>query len=249
MSILSGTERLPGAPMPMPMPTTAEAVPVPATVREASFRAARRHSKMVRFLRRFLPICAALIGSLYIIPSQFSVNIAGNEASIESVAIAPEGLKMINPRIKGRHSAQGAYDVRAESAAQSLTNPDIITLSTIKADLISNSGEKTVMIAPGAVYDSKAEQMTFNQGVDIERSSGLKAKLKSAVAYLQKSLVVSNEPVEVRLHESFIRADSLELFTEEARAIFRGRVYVHLKREQGTAGTPNSAPAQPAAPQ
>ncbi len=240
MSIVSGPERLVQARLPMQ--------PAQSLSREASFRAAQRHSRMVRFLRWFLPVCAALVGSLYLIPSQLTVNIAGNEASIEAVALSPEGLKMINPRIKGRHASQGAYDVRAESAAQSLSNPDIITLTAINADLISDAGEKTVMTAPGAVYDSKAEQMTFNQGVDVVRSSGLKAKLKSAVAYLPKNLIVSKEPVEVRLHDSFIRADSLELFTKDARAVFKGRVYVYLKREQGTQSAPKDAAAAAPAP-
>lgn len=204
--------------------------------RDKAFRAAKRHSAMVRTLRWCLPVLAAIIGSLYVIPSQFSVEIAGQQATVEALDVTSGGLKMVNPRIKGRHPTQGSYDVRALSALQNAANPDLITLERIDADLIAKSGEKTTMVAASGLYDSKAEQMTFNEGVDIERSSGLKAKLKSAVAYFSKNLVVSKEPVEVRLHESVIRAQSLEIFTNEARAVFTGNVYVHIQRQPETGG-------------
>jgi lipopolysaccharide export system protein LptC len=185
----------------------------------------------VKLLRIFLPLAAVASFGLYLSPSQWRFEVAGGEAVVEAVDISAGNLRMVNPRLKGKHAKQGEYDVRADSAVQSLTNTDVISLDKVDGDVISPTGDKTVLTAPSGVYNSKTEEMHFPAGVTIVRSTGLTARLKSATVFFSKNLVVSNEPVEVRLHESHIRADSVELFTDEARAVFKGRVFVHLERQ------------------
>ncbi len=209
------------------------------TGRAKAFEAAIRHSRRVRTLRWLFPVMALAAGSLYFLPSQIIIDTGNGEASVKSVQITSGDLKMINPRMKGETKSQGKYDFRADSGMQSLDNSDIITLVKIEGELLSANGEKTFLTAPGGIYDSKKEEMNFNQGADLARSSGLKAKFRSAMAYFSKNLVVSQEPVEIRMDKSTIFSDAAQIFTQEARAIFTNNVRAHLERQpQADQATP-----------
>jgi lipopolysaccharide transport protein LptA len=215
-----------------------------ATDRSKAFRQAVRHSAMVRVLRMLFPALAVAVGALYFIPTGFKAEIAGNEVAIDAVSVSTGDLKMTNPRIKGQNKTQGKYDVRAVSAIQTVADPDTLNLDTIDAEVINASGETTTLKAPGGVYKTKLEEMVFNRGVVVERTSGLTARLKSASAFFAKNLVTSREPVEVLLRQSVIRANGLELFTDKSRAMFSGNVSVHLVREQpAEAAQPVTSPA------
>src|SRR5687768_7873982 len=81
--------------------------------RTRSFKAARRHSMMVRLMKLGLPLAALGVGALYI-PTKIVT--PQGELAIEKFAIDKGGLKMINPRFKGVHEKHGVYDVRADTA-------------------------------------------------------------------------------------------------------------------------------------
>ncbi len=213
-----------------------------ASDRTKAFQQAIRHSARVKVLKVALPVLAVCTCALYIVPSQWKIEVAGNEVVLDAVDVSSGDLKMTNPRIKGQNKTQGKYDVRAVSATQTIADPDTLNLNEIDADVINQSGETTKLKAPGGIYRSKLEEMVFNQGVVIERSSGLIARLKSASAFFAKNLVTSREPVEVLLRESVIRANSLDLYTDKSNAVFTGDVSVHLVREATDAATPQPAP-------
>lgn len=199
--------------------------------RDKAFRAARRHSATVRALRKLLPLAAIVCLAFYVLPAKLSYDADGQKATIDKVKVTADDLRMEKPRLKGTHPVQGEYDVRAEYGLQNLTERDKIRFETITGDLISSNGDKTVLTAPGGIYSSKAEFMEFDRGVNIVRDSGLSVILKAAIAYFHDKRVMSTQgPVEVRLHESHIRAESMELFANESRVVFTGNVSVHLER-------------------
>jgi len=47
------------------------------------------------------------------------------------------------------------------------------------------------------------------------------------------NMVISKDPVELAFKENTVRADSMTLYSRESRAIFEGRVKVHLERKEG----------------
>ncbi|MDX2263640.1 MAG: LptA/OstA family protein [Hyphomicrobiales bacterium] len=213
----------------------------PAEARRArEFRNAVRHSALVKALRVLMPTLAVAAASLYVIPAKWSFKVDDAEVAIDAVDVSSGDLRMTNPRIKGQNKTQGKYDVRAASATQTAGEPDTIMLFEIEADLTNDKGEITTLRSPTGVYKSKLEELTFTRTVDVTRSGGLAARLKTATASFPKNLVVSKEPVEVLLRESVIRANGLELMTDKSQATFSGDVYVRLVREGP--GAPAAAP-------
>ena len=199
--------------------------------RATAFRRAKRHSVAVKLLRWLLPLSAVCLSGLYFLPSNIVVEVDGGEASVESIDVTRGGLKMVNPRIKGVHEKHGVYDIRADHATQQIQNPDLITLDTISAELLSKKGEKTTFTAPSGVFHSKKEELTFDSGVSIGGNAGFTGRLKTATAFLQINKLISTDPVELGFHSSTIKARSMTFFSNERRAIFEGGVRVHLKRK------------------
>lgn len=200
--------------------------------RTKAIKSAKRHSARVRILRWFLPFASVCVAALYFVPMQYTVAIDGGEASVESIDLSEGGLKMVNPRIKGVHEKHGVYDIRADHATQHIENPDLITLNTIAADVVSPSGQKTRLTAPSGIFHSKQEELTFNNGVVIDGDAGMAGTLKTAMVFMQTNTLISNDPVDLAFHNSTIKAQSMTYYSSEGRAIFKGNVKVHLERKQ-----------------
>jgi lipopolysaccharide export system protein LptC len=204
--------------------------------RKRAFKAARRHSVMVRGLRLCLPLAVLGIVSLYILPARLSVQVEGGKAEVEKIDITSGGLKMVNPRFQGVNEKYGVYDIQADSALQHFSDPDLMTLDKINADLVNQQGQKTVLTAPSGIFQRKKEEFTFDNGVTIGGEAGIAGKLKTATAFMKEKRLISNDPVELSYQGHQVVADSVEFFTTENRVIFTGNVRVHLERAPGQGG-------------
>jgi lipopolysaccharide export system protein LptC len=203
---------------------------ITAPDRSQSFKAARRHSAVVRTLKIALPLCALAVAGLYFVPSKLTFDTAIGEASVEKVDLSSGALKMVSPRIRGVHEKHGVYDIRAESATQQVTEPEVMTFDSITAELVNPEGRKTTLTAPSGIFHSKKEELMFDNGVLIGGEAGISGTLKTAKAYMKDDRLVSTDPVELAYHGHRIRADGVTVYSGESRVIFTGNVRVHLQR-------------------
>ncbi len=201
--------------------------------RRRAFRAARRHSFLVRTLKVALPIATVGVLSLYFIPAKLSFEFGGVTASVDTVAVEAGNLKMENPTLSGVHPSYGRYEMKADSATQSIESPHMVALDAVNGTIVSPDGATTRLEAPGGQFDTKARVLTFKQGVNIKGRDGLFAKLKSATVSFSDQKISSREPVSMTFRGSRIDASAMELYTGEARVMFTGQVRVRLNpREQ-----------------
>jgi lipopolysaccharide export system protein LptC len=200
--------------------------------RTRAFRAARRHSFFVGLLKLALPLGALGVAGLYVLPSLLVNQILPPQASVEKINLDGGELKMMNPRYNGVHDKYGTYDIRADSGLQKISAPEVMNFQKINAELVNPQGEKTTLTAPSGIFHSKKGEMTFDNGVTIGGEAGLAGKLKTATAYMKENRLISERPVDLSYHGHNIKANSLEVWTSESRAIFTGNVRVHLERAQ-----------------
>jgi len=207
--------------------------------RAKEFARAQRHSWLVSILKLALPLAAAGILSLYMVPAFLTVRIDGGKgvATVKAVTIEAGSLKMLNPRVKGVNDQQGAYDIVADSATQASKDADTMFLDKVRGQITSQQGQVTVLTAPDGIYNNRNEEITFNNGALVTREPGMTANFETATAYMKQHLVISKTPVVVRLHESTIHAQQMTLYSSEQRAIFEGNVKTHIERKpaEGTA--------------
>jgi lipopolysaccharide export system protein LptC len=201
--------------------------------RATAFRSAKRHSAFVHVARWVLPVLAVSLVGLYFLPSRIEVKVGNADVSIKEIDLSGGGLKMVNPRMKGVSEKQGVYDIQAAYATQQVANPDLMNLNTITADITSKEGQKTTLTAPSGIYARTKQELTFDNGVDIGGEAGLAGKLKTATAFMDEHKLISKDPVDLSYHKNTIKADTMTLYTSESRAIFEGRVKVHIERNEG----------------
>ena len=210
--------------------------------RAREFRIAKRHSVLVQVLKVLLPIMAAGILSLYLLPFLFRVSIdkGRGTASVRTVTLEAGSLKMLDPHVKGVNERNEPYDFTADSATQAQKSADEMYLENVLGHMTGQDGKITTLTAPNGLHNNKTDQMTFNNGVVVQREADMTATFQTATAFIKKQIVISKTPVIVRLHESTIHADSMTMYWGEQRAIFEGNVRTHLERQREEAGRQQS---------
>jgi lipopolysaccharide export system protein LptC len=217
--------------------------------RDQEFRRARGHSRTVTLLKGLLPLTAALILSLYALPSFLKVSIDNGrgQATAKSVTIESGTFIIKEPHVSGANEKGEPYDITATSAKQAAGTPEVMYLEAVRGKMTNQDGKVSILTAPDATHNSKADEIAFDNGVEVNSEGGMSASFEKATAYMKTQAMVSNTPVTVRLHESTINAESMTLYWNESRAIFEGNVRTHIVREPEPA--PAGQPAQSAGTQ
>lgn len=215
-----------------------------AEERERAFKKSERHTRVVGILRKVLPVLAVLVLATYFISTRLSVTVGDMTASISGIEVAGGSLRMVNPKLQGADKKNGAYVVSADYADQDIKNPKIVKLHAIKADLSTASGGWSRMEATRGVFDSKAERLVMQDKITIATSSGVSGELKHATLDMKNQILRSHRPVFFQLTNGSVKANALTLRSAEHTLTFRGKVQVHLIKEdkEGEANTPARKP-------
>jgi lipopolysaccharide export system protein LptC len=193
---------------------------------EQAFHAARRHSRLVRRLRYILPALAVAAMGVFWATIRFIPSDLATIVSLPSIDAASNSVVMDKPHISGFEGTRRAYEVKADSAVQSLDDPKVMTFKTIDARVgLDTAGTAKIDAATG-VYDSRDNTLVLKDGIAIKTTTGYWATFKEAVIDLGTGSLVSSQPVEIRTSEGTIRANSVEVSDRGKRIAFRNGVSV-----------------------
>lgn len=198
---------------------------------ERAFRAARRHSRLVRFLRVALPAAVVLITvgmSLITWFNPLRMLTAALPVNMNDLVVSGTKITMEQPRVNGFTKDQRAYEFTAEAAAQDLTKPDIVELRTINAKVEMEDKSTMTMTADTGVYDTKREMLTLESNILLTSSNGNTGKLSQAIVDVRKGNVVSDRPVELEMLQGILNANRLEIVDSGALVRFHGGVNMVL---------------------
>ena len=197
---------------------------------ERAFRAARRHSRLVRFLRVALPAATVLgLGGMFLItyfnPLRLLTKLPVN---INDMVVSGTKITMEKPRLSGFTKDQRAYEFTAAAAAQDLTRPNIVELRNIHAKVDMQDKSTMSMTAATGVYDTKAETLKLKDKILLTSTNGNKGRLSEAVIDVRKGNVVSDKPVELEMLQGVLNANKLEIVDSGALVRFHGGVTMTL---------------------
>lgn len=212
-----------------------------ASVRnDRSYRAARRHSALVRALRVLLPVLivaatGGFIGAAYL----GSTSISG--VSFKGIDFQSNSLVMDSPQVSGFSGSKHSYELSADKAVQNLENPEVVTLEGIDARLGIDTGDAATLGAGRGIYDSKAETLMLRDGIRVKTTTGYEAELKRADVDLKSGVMRASEPVELRSADGTIRGNQVEIVEGGKRIIFRNGVSMTLNSlPAGEPGSPRA---------
>jgi lipopolysaccharide export system protein LptC len=180
----------------------------------ARFRAAVRHSRWVRLLRKAIPVTIALVLGLLVVAAYFNPFqgvLAHLPIDPGKIVLSGTKVTMKAPRVAGYTSDSRPYEVTARAASQDITKPDIVELQEIRAKVGMQDKVTVEMTAVSGVYESKADRLTLDKEIILTSTSGYYGHLREAVIDVKKGSVVSQKPVELRMLNGTLNANRLEV--------------------------------------
>ena len=200
----------------------------PITVPEDTtdtYALAMRHSRKVRFLRKFIPLAclAAIVGPLtWGIVSPFARSIP--EVKLGPVSISGSKITMASPKLSGFKKDQKSYEVTADEAIQDIKLPSVVELNRLTARMEQDKNSFARLTSDWGRFDQTAERLDLKGNVKVRTDNGYEAEMLSARVNIKTGDVISTEPVTVKSLTGTISADKVEVRDNGKHAIFEGRV-------------------------
>ncbi len=178
-----------------------------------AFKAARRHSRLVRILRVALPLAVAVTFVVITLMTYFNPlrSLSGIPANIGATVVHGSKVTMEQPKLSGFTRDERSYNLTADSAAQDLTKPDIIELNNIRAGIEMKDKSTVHMSALKGVYDSKKEMLKLDSNIKLRSSNGYSGLLSEATVDIKKGDVLSQHPVRINMMHGTLEANRLRI--------------------------------------
>ena len=207
------------------IPALAASAPLATTPDNPAYDDAMKHSRRVRFLRRFIPVAcvAGLVGPIaWGVISPFARSIP--DVKVGAISVSGSKITMESPRLSGFKKDQKSYEVTAFEAIQDIKQPSIIELNKLTARMEQDKNSFARLTSDWGKMDQTAERLDLKGNVRVRTDSGYEVDMLSARVNMKTGDVVSSEPVTVRSQAGTISADQVELKDNGKHAIFEGRV-------------------------
>jgi lipopolysaccharide export system protein LptC len=193
------------------------------------YRAARRHSRHVRWLRIGMP--AIIAAALFVVVAvNYMPSIGAFHLPTELGTLVIKGTKvtMQQPKLSGYTADSRPYQFTAKTAEQDITKPDLMELHQIEANIKMQDDSTVNVVSDSGLYNVKNEMLTLNEAVHVVSSTGYEVRLNQAVIDVHKGNVVSDQPVWVKLINGEISANRMEVIDGGGVIRFSGGVKMSL---------------------
>jgi lipopolysaccharide export system protein LptC len=194
------------------------------------FRAARRHSRLVRLLRLAIPVGLIVCLAVVVAAAFFNPLRMLAKLPIDPGRMVVSGTKitMEAPRLGGFTRDGRPYELTAAAAAQDLTNPGVLELKDVRARVQMVDKSKVDIQAATGVYDTKADQLILKTDVLVVSSGGYEARMKEASIDIKQNKIVSEKPVDVKLVNGTLIANRMEVVENGELMRFSNGIELYL---------------------
>ena len=207
---------------------------------EARFARAARHSRMVRVLRIAVPgavglAMAALIGIATFNPFRA---LASLPLDMDNLVVSGTKITMESPRLAGFTPDKRPYEMQATTATQDVTDPDHVELHTLQAKVRMEDNSTVTLNSRTGMFNTKTQVLDLHKDILMQSSTGYEARLTHAMVDMGRGTVTSDQPVDVKLLNGTLTADTMQV-TEKGDVVrFEKNVVMHLvmDRPPATAG-------------
>jgi len=209
---------------------------------DRAFRAARRHSRLVRILRITVPVTVVIGLIIVTLITYFNPlrMLAKLPINIDNLVVSGTKVTMEQPRLAGFTSDARAYELVADTAAQDMTKPDIVELRNIRAKVEMQDKTSMEMTAVSGIYDAKGEMLKLEREILLRSSTGYQGRLSEALIDIRKGNIVSEHPVEVKLLQGTLNANRLDIFDSGDVVRFHGGVVMDMMLNQPPPAKPDT---------
>lgn len=201
-------------------------------LRERAHRRARRHTALIRLLRRAIPAGALLtLGALVAWTVIDPFGRLGVAVTLGPISVSGTKIVMENPRLTGFRKETRPYEVTARAAFQDVRRPTIVELKEMRGHVATNeAGGRAHLEAATGVFDTQKEALELKDAIRLWTDEGQEVRLASASVDFKGGTMRSREPVQVSFPNGRIDAQTLEVgdngrvisFVGGVRTVFSG---------------------------
>jgi lipopolysaccharide export system protein LptA len=199
-----------------------------ASDRARAFAIAGRHTQLVKVLRLTLPVSAVCICLAYAAMLKTSWKLGSGQLDVGQVELTTDDMTMKNPKYFGVNKDGSRYEVRAKRAVLDLNPKAPIKLMDIEGDLVQPSNVVTKLKSKNGLLDNGKGELELYDGIEIDASNGMSARMSRATVYSKEHRVVSKYPVELQMPTGTVRGASMTMQTDTHESTFVGDVAVNL---------------------
>ena len=196
--------------------------------RARAFAIARRHSRLVRLLRVLLPLVSIGIVVGYAAILGFSWYLGKSRIKVAGIQVTAEDLIMKDPEYFGINKDGGRYKVQAKRALVGLNQNAPIKLIDITGELLQTGNAVTKLKSKHGLFDNAKSELELFDGIEIDGSNGLTARLSRAMVYSKENKIVSKHPVVASTPTGSVQASAMTMNTKTKAVAFRGAVAVRM---------------------
>nr|WP_301294278.1 LPS export ABC transporter periplasmic protein LptC [Nitrobacter winogradskyi] len=195
---------------------------------------------MVRTLRIAVPAAvglamAGLIGIATFNPFRTLANLP---LDMDNLVVSGTKITMESPRLAGFTPDKRPYEMQATTATQDVADPDHVELHTLRAKVLMEDRTTVTLNSRTGVFNTKTQVLDLRKDIFMQSSTGYEARLTHAIVDMGRGTVTSDQPVDVKLLNGTLTADTMEV-TEKGDVVrFENNVVMHLvmDRPPPTAG-------------
>lgn len=200
--------------------------------RERTRKAARRHTKRVKLLRRVVPLLGLLIFLGVIGQITLERALVGLPLGIGSLSLTSDGFVMDAPNLAGSDASGRTYSVSASRAIQSLTDPGLILLESIEARIELEDGETATFTAPKGEYRMQKDSLVLSGGLDIQTGRGDQALMDRVEINLKTGAAVAPDQISITSEIGDISANAFSVEDGGQTVRFEGAVRMTIRPDR-----------------
>ncbi|MDB5656054.1 MAG: export transporter periplasmic protein LptC [Tardiphaga sp.] len=220
---------------------------------DVRFRAAARHSRLVRLLRIAVPATVVLSMAMIVfvsIVNPFRMILSKLPVDMSNLVVSGTKITMETPHLSGFSPDGRPYELWAKTATQDLTDPDNVELTVLRAKVLMEDKSTMTMDARTGLFNSKTQLLNLYKDIFMQTSTGYEAHLTQAVIDIGQGTVASDEPVDVKLLNGTLVGQRLRITEHGELVRFEGGVVMNMVMDQppAEAAEPAAAPEPAPAP-
>jgi lipopolysaccharide export system protein LptC len=197
---------------------------------EARFARAARHSRMVRALRIAVPAVVGLVMAGLVAIAVFNPfhALAKLPLDMDNLVVSGTKITMESPHLSGFTPDKRPYELQATTATQDITDPDHVELHTLRAKVLMEDRSTVTLNSRTGLFDTKTQILDLHKNILMQSSTGYEARLSHALVDMGRGTVTSDQPVDVKLLNGTLTADTMKV-TEKGDVVrFENNVVMHL---------------------
>jgi lipopolysaccharide export system protein LptC len=178
---------------------------------------------------------AALIGIATFNPFRA---LASLPLDMDNLVVSGTKITMESPRLAGFTPDKRPYEMQATTATQDVTDPDHVELHTLQAKVRMEDNSTVTLNSRTGMFNTKTQVLDLHKDILMQSSTGYEARLTHAMVDMGRGTVTSDQPVDVKLLNGTLTADTMQV-TEKGDVVrFEKNVVMHLvmARPPATAG-------------